>query len=122
MHLQLVSGVGITTLGWLMVTFVTQPETDDVLRSFYKKISPGGPGWKKVLLKAEQDGDAIGDGNWQLPLEILAMVLGCFMVYSSLFGVGYWLYGNTSIALILSLITLVTGYWLFRIWVKLQVK
>jgi len=122
MHLQLVSGVGITTLGWLIATFITQPETDDVLRSFYKKISPGGPGWKKVLLKAEQDGDAIGDGNWQLPLEILAMVLGCFMVYSSLFGVGYWLYGNTSIALILSLITLVTGYWLFRIWAKLQVK
>ena len=46
--------VTVTTLVWIIVTYVTQPESSEVLQNFYKKIQPGGPGWKKVILEARK--------------------------------------------------------------------
>src|SRR6185312_471359 len=40
--------VGITTAVWLTVTFLTPPEPDPVLDRFYRKVRPGGPGWRRV--------------------------------------------------------------------------
>jgi len=37
----------VTTAIWMAVTFMTQPESKETLRSFYIKIQPGGPGWQK---------------------------------------------------------------------------
>ena len=45
---KLIGGIGVTTLGWLLATFVC-PSTDPaVLDRFYERIRPGGPGWKPV--------------------------------------------------------------------------
>ena len=44
-----------TSIIWIGVTYMTQPESDEVLRRFYKKIQPGGPGWVKVINKAKKD-------------------------------------------------------------------
>jgi len=33
---------------WLVVTFATNPEPDSVLRSFYARVRPGGPGWERI--------------------------------------------------------------------------
>ena len=41
--------VMITTLGWICITFITPPEKRDILLSFYKRTTPGGPGWKKIV-------------------------------------------------------------------------
>jgi Na+/proline symporter len=53
---KLVIGVGITTVSWLAVTFLTQPTSKETLQSFYRLVHPGGPGWKKVLRDAEAQG------------------------------------------------------------------
>jgi hypothetical protein len=68
----------------LTATFVTQPETKDVLRSFYKKIQPGGPGWSKVVDEAEADNADIVNPNekWSVPSGIMAMLLGVVLIYS----------------------------------------
>ena len=42
----------VTTCLWLIVTFITKPESDKVLINFYSKIRPGGPGWNKVIIKS----------------------------------------------------------------------
>ena len=34
-----------TTFIWITATYLTQPESKEVLQNFYKKIQPGGPGW-----------------------------------------------------------------------------
>ena len=50
--------VGVTTVVWLGVTFATQPESDATLERFYRRVRPGGPGWRQVATRlgfAEQD-------------------------------------------------------------------
>src|SRR5690554_7696248 len=36
-----------TTVCWLLVTFLTPKEKNEVLFNFYKKTQPGGPGGKR---------------------------------------------------------------------------
>lgn len=103
-HWRLLLGVGITTLIWVAVTYLTPPEKDDVLLSFYKKIGPASAGWNSVLKRHPEVEPVKG----QLPFEIFLMVVGCFTVYAALFGTGYWLYGNT-VPAIISTVIAVTG-------------
>ena len=49
---KLLIAVLITTVVWLMITYLTAPETKETLRKFYRITRPGGPGWKKVLEEA----------------------------------------------------------------------
>jgi len=121
-HIQLVLGIVITTVAWLIVTFITAPENEEVLKSFYRKVSPGGPGWAAIIDKLKAEDDSEVKGEWQLPLEILAMLIGCFTVYSALFGTGYWIYGETWPAVLLSLLAVTGGFFLTRIWSKLRTE
>src|SRR3990172_7364905 len=40
--------VGITTVVWLAVTFITKPVDEAKLKDFYRRVHPGGKGWKKI--------------------------------------------------------------------------
>jgi len=92
--------VGITTFIWLTVTFLTKSEKDSVLFNFYKKTQPGGPGWKKIMQTAERQNITIQTdfGHWSVPSGILAMLVGCVLIYSVLFATGYWIYGTYTLA------------------------
>ena len=72
----------VTTIIWLVATYVTQPESKAVLRDFYRKIQPGGPGWEKVVAQAKAEGDHVdeGEGKWSVPSGIIAMLLGVALV------------------------------------------
>ncbi len=122
--LQLIAGVGITTLAWLLVTFLTAPENQKTLIGFYQLVFPGGPGWKKVLQQAEIDGTQIEERKkgWDVPRGILAMVLGCFAIYSALFATGNWIYGKYQLAAILTGVFAVSTYYLTRTWSKLKIR
>ena len=48
--------VFITTFIWLIATYMTQPESNEVLQNFYIKTQPGGPGWSKVVNDAKKEG------------------------------------------------------------------
>ena len=93
---QLIIGVSITTFSWVVVTFMTQPEDEETLRSFYKKIQPGGFGWKKVVDQAAKDGvNIIGKKEaWDVPNGIICMILGSMFIYSILFSIGYFIYAK----------------------------
>ncbi|MGB0891533.1 MAG: sodium:solute symporter family protein [Flavobacteriaceae bacterium] len=114
--------VFFTTIIWLIVTFLTQPESNEVLQSFYKKIQPGGPGWKKVIIEAENEGKEITNKNqvWSVPSGILAMLLGCILIYSCMFATGYWIYGDTKNATITTILAIVSGLLLIRSWKKIK--
>lgn len=119
---KLVIGVGITTVGWIHVTLLTRPTETDVLRSFYKKIQPGGPGWGPVIMDAGMDGEDIsrpGEGT-DLPLALACMSLGCLAVFSALFSTGYFLYGRTLLGGILAGIAVVSGAILVKLWHSLR--
>ncbi|MEO9894225.1 sodium:solute symporter family protein [Aurantibacter sp.] len=111
----------VTTTVWLIATYATKPESDEVLRSFYKKIQPGGPGWQKVVDEAKVDNVVIDKGEkWSVPSGITAMLLGVVLVYSMMFATGYWIYGRTTDAIILSVAAIVSGVLLIITWNKMK--
>lgn len=116
--------VMFTTIIWLTATFLTKPENKKILRSFYIKTQPGGPGWKKIVEEAKQDQQSIQNINeiWSVPSGIIAMILGCILIYSCMFATGYWIYGNYTKAVIISITALVSGALLIRTWKKLKVN
>lgn len=81
--------VGITTVVWLAVTFLTKPTDGEKLKSFYRRVHPGGMGWKRVAAMLPE---VRGDKNYGgLFLDWIA---GIVLVYSILFGVGKLILGQ----------------------------
>jgi solute:Na+ symporter, SSS family len=120
---KIVTGVGITTVAWLTVTFLTKPADDKTLRSFYQRIRPGGPGWKKVVDKARSEGIELQkaeDLKWDVPTGILCMVFGVTAIYSTLFAIGEWLYGNLNLTLVFGSIAIVSLLLLTKFWQQLR--
>lgn len=119
---QLIIGVTITTIIWVSVTLLTPTEDKKTLEEFYRKIQPGGIGWKKVVDQATKDGVNIqGEkGVWDVPTGILCMVIGSITIYSFLFSIGYFLYKDFKIAFILLGISIISLYFLNRSWRKLK--
>jgi len=119
---QLILGVAITTFSWVLITYLTPQEDKEVLRDFYKKIQPGGKGWKKVVDEAKDDGiDLKGKKEaWDVPTGILCMVLGCFFIYSILFSIGYLLYSEYTFAIILLTVSVVSLFFLQKAWKRLK--
>jgi len=116
---KLIIGVGITTAAWIVVTVVTPSDDRETLRSFYRRIRPGGPGWRRVIEEAERDGQPIADAEGSrsnLPVGIVCMVIGSLTVYSALFGTGCWIYGDYGPAALLTVIAAVAAGVLLKLW------
>jgi solute:Na+ symporter, SSS family len=88
--------VSLTTVGWVAVTWLTSPEPDATLRTFYDRVRPHGPGWA-IVAAAVGGGPAPGS----LRGDLLNALLGCVLVYAALFGVGYLLLGSAPVGLAL---------------------
>ena len=107
---------------WLVVTFLTAPENDKVLFAFYSKTQPGGPGWEKILTRADKAKISIIKitEKWSVPNGILAMILGCILIYSTMFAIGNYIYGEYFIAIVLTFVVLVFSFLLLKIWKKIK--
>lgn len=112
----------VTTIIWVGATFITQPESKEVLQSFYKRIQPGGPGWSKVVREARAEGKEIvhTKEGWSVPSGIVAMLLGCVLIYSCMFATGYWIYGDYTYAGVLTGIAVVSGFLMTKMWKKIK--
>jgi Na+/proline symporter len=111
----------VTTVIWVVVTFATPAERSETLRRFYRKIQPGGPGWRNVVAQARAAGEPVDEGKkWTVPSGILAMLLGCVLVYSSMFATGNWIYGEYGLASVLTLLVVLSGWYLSRIWSQIK--
>ncbi len=115
-YLKLIYSVSITTIGWLLVTFLTQPEKDEVLLSFYRKVTPASLGWKKVLDRYPAEKEVKGT----LGKEIGLMITGTFMVYAALFSTGFFIYGEVISGVIAGVIALIGGIIIISSWKKLN--
>jgi solute:Na+ symporter, SSS family len=82
--------VGVTTAVWLTVTFLTQPEPEAVLDRFYRKVRPGGIGWRPIAQRLGFGDDRIPGGA----LSWVNWVAGVTAVFTALFGVGAFLTGT----------------------------
>ena len=101
----------ITTLVWLLVTFLTSPEPRELLLKFCEKINAGGPGWKCIV-----ENKIYHNNTWTVPSSIIAILLSIITIYSILFATGYFIYGSFLVAISLVIISLVCIKMLIRIW------
>ncbi|MCW5519497.1 Na+:solute symporter [Aureitalea sp. L0-47] len=97
-HWQLVTGVIITTLGWLVVTMLTKPTDKQTLENFEALIF-------------EKESKFKGFGT-----KILAFFSGVIGVYCFLFATGNFIYGDHTEGFILSGIALVCTFLIFKFW------
>jgi len=118
-HFQLLTSVGLTTICWLAVTFMTQPTDNKILASFYNKIKPYPGGWKRFLDRENIEIDQQGKQN--LGLELIAMLAGSLLVYSVLFSTGYFIYGQYQAAIIFLVIALMMAIAIRRLWTSISV-
>lgn len=109
----------ITTGAWILVAFLTKPTDPEVLLRFYRKVHPGGPGWKAVREMAKLE-DPASEGrasqDWDVPAGLLCAFWGCLTVYGTIFSTGYWIYGRTTAALAFTIPTVILAAVLVLTW------
>ena len=102
--------VAVSTVVWITVTFMTKPEPDAKLEAFYQRVRPGGPGWRRIAAQLGYAGETIPGGalawtNW---------LAGIIAVYSSLFGIGKLIFGETTTGVVMLVIAVVAFAWIAR--------
>ncbi len=83
--------VGFTTASWLLVTFLTEPTKKATLTHFYNKVQPGG--WWAPISSTQPVGFKPG-------YLALCWLSGITFTYSTLFGVGKFIFGDYQLAAI----------------------
>jgi len=101
-HWQLIIGVVITTIAWIVVTLITQPSNKETIDKF----------------------DALVFGTeskfYNMGYKVGAFLLGTVGTYSFLFATGYFIYGKTTLALALSTLAIICMAALVKIWDKIK--
>ena len=102
--------VAVTTVVWVVTTFLTQPESAEILESFYERVRPGGPGWARVSTKLGYGREPIpgGAGAWTNWLA------GIVAVYAALFGVGKIIFGEMATGFVMLVIAALAFAWIAR--------
>jgi len=103
--------VGITTVVWVAVTMFTQPEPAEKLIAFYRRVRPEGPGWNGIAAEA---GLAESHAKGRLSLQFANWILGCALIYGSLFGIGKLIFKEWMTGLLYLLIAIVAGVLISR--------
>ena len=83
------------------MTLLTKPSTKETLDDFEKLIFDGEDKFKNIGFK------------------IVAFFTGITGVYSFLFATGNWIYGETLIAVMLSILSIVCVFIMIKIWKKI---
>jgi hypothetical protein len=82
--------VAVTTVVWLTVTLLTPAESDATLDRFYRRVRPGGPGWRAVSQRLGFGKDPIPGGA----LSWVNWVAGIVAVYCAVVSLGALLTGS----------------------------
>ena len=93
-----------TSAVWLTVTFLTKPEPEEKLLSFYRRVRPNPRFWKPIAALApdiipEKDGI----------FNLVDWLCGVMMIYSFLFGMGQIILGSTPLGLGLLALGIILG-------------
>ena len=98
---QLIIGVVITTIGWVIVTLLTKPSDAETLASFEQLIF----GKKSKF--------------FNIQYKIMGFLLGVIGTYSFLFAIGYFIYSKPTAGVILSVVSVTCAVVLKKIWSKI---
>ena len=107
--LIMIATVAITTIVWLAVTYLTGPEPQEKLVSFYRRTRPSRTGWGPIAAIAPDVKASSGGLS-----NLLDWIAGCTLVYGALFGVGKLLLGDTTRGLLLLALAALGGFVIYR--------
>jgi Na+/proline symporter len=103
--------VAITSVVWIGVTMFTQPEPKEKLIAFYRRVRPEGPGWDRIAADA---GLAREHAQGRLSLQFMNWILGCALIYGSLFGIGKLIFKEWATGSLYLLVAIVAGVLISR--------
>jgi len=89
--LRLFVTTAISILVWVPVMLLTEPETDETLDGFYRRVRPGGPGWKR---QRERTGIAPGHS---LGRDLARSAAGLLLLFGLMFGIGGLVFGRVTV-------------------------
>ncbi len=102
----------ITTIVWVIVAFVTKPDDDSKLESFYKLVRPGG-WWGHIAKRLpEIQTDMPGSQRW------IGWVFGVIFIYGTLLGLGYIVIDKSSVAFVILAASFIAFYFTMKIFAK----
>jgi Na+/proline symporter len=96
--------VPVTTLVWIAVTFLTQPESEATLVRFYERVRPSDYGWKRIATLARP-----APGSESLGINFVDWIAGCGLVYGALFGIGKVVLGDPTRGTLYLLVAAICG-------------
>lgn len=99
---ELITGVSLTTVTWIVVTLVTPPSDMKSLLAFYKRVQPGGKGWGPVR---ELSTEFLPQPEPMWP-QIIQALSGIICIYGFLFGIGKLVYGDYLFGVILLVVAI----------------
>jgi hypothetical protein len=100
--------VAFTTTVWITVTFLTSPEPEEKLLSFYRRVRPNARFWAPVAKEAAEIAP-VKDGI----LNLINWICGVAMIYSFLFGLGQIILGSFYLGIIFLIAGFVLGSIIF---------
>lgn len=98
--------VCVSTATWLIVTYMTQPEPDETLFKFYRKVYPGGIGWKFIRERMPKEVFP----KQELRANFFLWIAGCILVYGSIFGIGKLFFAEFGLGALYIAIGLIAGW------------
>ena len=101
--------VPITTVAWLITLFITKPVEESKLISFYKRVHPGGKGWRKISGMVP---DVKPDTGYAYLFS--SWVLGIILVYMYLFGIGKIILADYFTGVIYLILGTIAGMLIFK--------
>ena len=108
-HVALLITVAVTTICWMAAAFLCPQTNRETLVSFYRKVRPFGPGWRRIRLEAGITDEEAQAAHENIPLALVGWVAGCTVIWSGLFTIGNLLYGRLAATLFLLLVFVVAG-------------
>ena len=103
---QLLFISGTTALLWITVMYLTPPESDTTLDEFYRRVQPGGIGWKR---QRERTGIAAAQDLTQDLLKVLAAT---GLLFGTMFAIGGFLLLQSLTGWISLIVAAIGGFWL----------
>ena len=102
--LVLITTTILTTITWLTTTLLTSPEKEAVLRKFYLRVRPAGPGWAPLAAATGVHG-----APGEIARNLWFWFLGVIFVYSIMFTTGALLFDQRRDLMIFGTTLLVSG-------------
>jgi Na+/proline symporter len=79
------------TLIWIIATFITKPDDEETLQTFFNRVKPGGPGWSRFYAPDEQ--------TYSLLPGIFNVVVSSISIVVLLFGMGQIFFESMALGL-----------------------